>query len=80
MGEEFEKAKSYLQVADDKGVTLYDHVAALILRLLKDKPDHNTGRAQHAHTGEGKDDTEQAALTAVMILCVSVCGCCFSIV
>ena len=26
MGEEFEHAKSYLQVADEKGVTLYDHV------------------------------------------------------
>jgi hypothetical protein len=43
MGEEFERAKSYLQVADEKGVTLYDHVAELILKLIKEKPDPDTG-------------------------------------
>jgi len=46
MGDEFERAKSYLQIADRNGVTLYDHVAALLLKLVKDKPDHNTAIAE----------------------------------
>jgi len=46
MGEEFERAKSYLQIADAQGVTLYDHVAALLLKLIKDKPDHQTGQGR----------------------------------
>jgi hypothetical protein len=43
MGDDFERAKSYLQVADANGVSLYDHVSALLLKLLKDKPDQQTG-------------------------------------
>lgn len=39
MSVDFELAKSYLQVADEQGATLYDHLASLLLSIIKDKPD-----------------------------------------
>lgn len=48
LSEEFERAKSFLQVSDSKGVTLYDHLAAIILKILKEKPEPETGKGNTA--------------------------------
>lgn len=40
MSEEIERAKAYLKQANADGRTLYDHLADLLLSLLKEKPDN----------------------------------------
>lgn len=77
MGEEFERAKSYLQVADEKGVTLYDHVAELILKLIKEKPDPDTGacdRQRRLSSAVAKSECKIRCifLTIVSSLCRTV--------
>ena len=80
MGEEFERAKSYLQVADEKGVTLYDHVAELILKLIKEKPDPDTGACTDRQTDRRTDSDDCRVTTQTAPLwneCAERCALCF---